>query len=177
MLKRFTERGRHNRIAGRLCEILSERARQPVFFHDFGVADTMDGRFDLLVLHAWLVLDELGAEGERKLSQSLVNTLFARLEEALREQGAGDMGMSRRMKKMASAFYGRLKAYSEARDEQAFAAALTRNLYRGESARVELADGVARYISSARARLRQCGLNEGRLDFGPVPGFAETHRL
>ncbi|MGH6877223.1 MAG: ubiquinol-cytochrome C chaperone family protein [Rhizomicrobium sp.] len=176
MLKAFRAHGRHNRVAARLCEALSARARQAVFFDDFGVADTIDGRFDLLVLHAWLVLQQLQAEGERMLSQSLVNALFVRLEEALREQGAGDMGMSRRMKTMAGAFYGRLKAYGEAGDEDEFVPALARNLYRGEPARVEHAAAVAKYVNGARARLRQCRLTEGQLDFGPVRGLAETRQ-
>ncbi|HEX4079004.1 MAG TPA: ubiquinol-cytochrome C chaperone family protein [Rhizomicrobium sp.] len=175
MLKAFRERSRRNRIAGRMCDILSARAREPVFFRDFGVPDTFDGRFDLLVLHAWLALERLQAEGERELAQSFVDALFVRLDDALREQGAGDIGMSRRMKKMAGAFYGRLEAYSAAGDETALAAALARNLYRGAPARVEHAAGLAKYASGARVRLLQCRLNDGRLDFGPVGGPAEAH--
>ena len=46
---------------------LVSRAREPVFFSHFGVADSVDGRFDLLVFHAWLVLAELkAAAGRRK---------------------------------------------------------------------------------------------------------------
>ncbi len=43
----------------RLYDALVNRAREPVFFAGFGVADSLDGRFDLLVFHAWLVLKEL----------------------------------------------------------------------------------------------------------------------
>jgi len=175
MLKALQQRGRRSRIAGRICEILSARAREPVFFREFGVADTFDGRFDLLALHAWLVLDRLQTVGEPELAQSFVDALFVRLDDALREQGAGDMGMNRRMKKMAGAFYGRLEAYEAAGDETALAAALARNIYRGAPARVEHAAGLAKYACGARARLRQCRLDEGRLDFGPVGGPAEAH--
>jgi cytochrome b pre-mRNA-processing protein 3 len=175
MLKAIRERSRRNRIGARMCEILSARAREPVFFRDFGVADTFDGRFDLLVLHAWLALDRLQVEGEHELAQSLVDALFVRLDDALREQGAGDMGMKRRMKKMADAFYGRLEAYRAAGDETALAVALARNIYRGAPARVEHAACLAKYAFAARVRLLQCRLNEGRLDFGPLGGLLKAH--
>jgi cytochrome b pre-mRNA-processing protein 3 len=158
-----------------MFEILSARAREPAFFREFGIADTFDGRFDLLVLHAWLALERLKEAGELELAQSFVDALFVRLDDALREQGAGDMGMNRRMKKMAGAFYGRLGAYDAAGDETALAAALARNIYRGEPARVEHAARLAKYAVGARARLRECRLDEGRLDFGPVGGPAEAH--
>lgn len=48
-------------LAGRLYRGLMERARAPVFYLEFGVADTIDGRFDLVALHAWLVLDRLAS--------------------------------------------------------------------------------------------------------------------
>jgi cytochrome b pre-mRNA-processing protein 3 len=170
MLTAIKARSRRRRIAAQLCQSLSARARQPEFFRDFGVADTFDGRFDLLVLHAWLVLDCLGNTGARDLAQALVDALFVRLDEGLREQGAGDMGMSRRMKKMASAFYGRLGAYGEAADEHALGDAILRNLYRGRSSHVEDAARLAKYVSDARKRLAGSHPDSGEIDFGPLPG-------
>jgi cytochrome b pre-mRNA-processing protein 3 len=169
MLTAIRARSRRRRLAARLCATLSARAREPVFFRDFGVADTFDGRFDLLVLHAWLVLDRLDTVGARDLAQALVDTLFVGLDEGLREQGAGDMGMSRRMKKMASAFYGRLGAYGEAADERDLGEALVRNLYRGEASHVEDAMRLAKYVSKARERLAGCHPESGEVDFGPLP--------
>ncbi|HTW35714.1 MAG TPA: ubiquinol-cytochrome C chaperone family protein [Rhizomicrobium sp.] len=145
------------------------RGRRPVFYETLGVPDTIDGRFDLLVLHAWLVLDRLAQQGADALSQSLVDALFVQFDEALREQGAGDMGMGRRMTKMADAFYGRLKAYREAPDEKALADAILRNLYRGDAAKVEQATALAIYAASVRERLSQADLNTGAPDFGPEP--------
>ncbi len=173
MLKTLKERSRRNRMAECLCAGVSAHARNPVFFGDYKVANSVDGRFDLVVLHAWLALDRLQSEGEGALAQSLVNALFVRLEEALREQGVGDLGLARRMKRMAGAFYGRLRAYGEAGDEHALAAALARNLYRGDTARVEAAPTLAKYVSAARVRLAGCRLGEGQLEFGPVPARTE----
>ena len=85
----------------------------------------------------------------------------------MRELGSGDIGLGRRMKKLADAFYGRMQAYGEARDEASLEAALVRNLYRG--VRQPAAKAMARYVLSARARLDACDVKGGVLDFGPLP--------
>ena len=147
--------------AGRIYAALVARSREPVFFATFGVPDTLDGRFDLLTLHAWLVLERLR---DAHLSQALIDTIFVGFDEALREMGAGDIGMGRRMKKFADAFYGRLQAYGAAQEEAAMEAALARNLYRG----VPGVRSLAGYVMRAKARL---GTWEGGMpDFGPLPG-------
>lgn len=145
------------------------RARRPVFYEKLGVPDTIDGRFDLLVFHAWLVLDRLEQQGANAVSQSLVDGLFVQFDEALREQGAGDMGMGRRMTKMADAFFGRLKAYRAATDQTALADAIVRNLYRGDAAKVEQAAALAIYAATVRERLSQADLSTATPDFGPEP--------
>jgi cytochrome b pre-mRNA-processing protein 3 len=176
MLKAFRRRNERRRTADSLCAQLSAQARDPAFYAACAVSDTFDGRFDVLVLHAWLVLDALQNRGERDLAQSLIDTLFVRLDEALREQGASDTGMNRRMKKMAGAFYGRLSAYGEAREEAGLAAALVRNVYRGEAERIEQSALLAKYAWAGRARLGQSRLAEGEADFGPVPAVTETNK-
>ena len=99
-LRRSKER---RSLVSRLHAALVARARDPVFFARFGVKDTLDGRFDLLVLHAWLVLERLNAVGATPLSQAFVDTVFVGFDEALREMGAGDIGIGRRMKQFADA--------------------------------------------------------------------------
>jgi cytochrome b pre-mRNA-processing protein 3 len=163
VLRRSKER---RALAARLHAALVARARDPVFFERFGVDDTLDGRFDLVVLHAWLVLERLKAVGT-PLSQALVDTVFTDFEEAMREMGAGDIGMVRRVKKLASAFYGRMRAYEGAQDETAIEAALIRNLYRGVTQ--PGAKALARYVLRAKARLKSCDVESGVLDFGPLP--------
>jgi len=100
------------------------------------------------------------------LSQALIDTIFTGFDEALRELGAGDIGMARRMKQMADAFYGRLEAYGAAAGASAMQAALTRNLYRGVAAPGMAA--MADYVLSARSRLATW--ENGVPDFGPLPG-------
>ena len=169
MLNALRRRAETRKASDMLLAGTIARARLPVFYETLGVPDTIDGRFDLLVFHAWLVLDRLEQQGANALSQSLVDGLFVQFDEALREQGAGDMGMGRRMTKMADAFFGRLKAYRAATDQETLAEAVVRNLYRGDAGKVEQATALAIYAASVRERLSQADLNTGAPDFGPEP--------
>ena len=166
MFNFLTKSHQRKQEAGRLYDEIVSRARQPVFFTQFAVADTLDGRFDMLLFHAWMVLAELkGADP----AQALTDAIFTGFDEAMREQGAGDMGISRKLKAMADAFYGRMAAYEAAGDEQELAAALAKNLWRG--APVDMpARVLAGYALRARQSLQR-SLPDG-LDFGPLPDLA-----
>ena len=154
-------------LAGELHAALVARARQPEFFATFGIKDTLDGRFDLIVLHAWLVLERLREAGASSLSQAFIDAVFVGFDEGLRELGAGDIGMGKRVKKLADAFYGRMQAYGDASDEAEMEAALIRNLYRG--APEAGAKPMAHYVMSARSSLKSSDIENGQLDFGPMP--------
>jgi cytochrome b pre-mRNA-processing protein 3 len=155
-------------FAMRLESQLSARARAPFFFRSLHVPDTMDGRFDMVALHGWLVLERLKANGMDEAAQAFIDVLFLGFDEALREQGTGDMGMGRRMKAFANAFFGRLHAYSGAQSETALADAIARNIWRGQPAG-DRGEVLARYVSSARTHLAKADLGGGILDFGPLP--------
>lgn len=152
----------------RLYAATVARAREAVFFTSFGVSDTIDGRFDLLALHAWLALDGLRAGKQSVLSQALTDRIFTGFDEGLRDLGTGDMGMGRKIKKLADAFYGRLQAYDACDSEIAMAAALQRNLYRGAGLAAH-AGTIACYAESARAHIAKSDLVNGEADFGPLP--------
>ena len=112
-------------------------ARQPAYFDRFAVADDVDGRFDMLSLVVAIMrrLKKMGESG-RVLSQQLFDTMFADMDLSLREMGAGDIGVSKRVRVMAEAFIGRLDVYLvaiDAADRAALSAALKRNLFRGNS--------------------------------------------
>ena len=147
------------------------RAREPAFYRRFSVPDTIDGRFDLVVLHAALVLEGMKRAGlNEKLGSPFVTAIFAGFEEALRELGVTDMGLIRRIKAMADAFYGRVEAYAEAmEDEDTLGLVILRNLYRGDAERAACAQALARYMRQAIARISAPALNTGEMDFGPVP--------
>jgi cytochrome b pre-mRNA-processing protein 3 len=169
MLLALGRSGARKRICRSFCEALNARAREPMFFRDLKVADTLDGRFDLVALHAWLLLDWLGSRGERELSQTVIDMLFVDFDESMRELGTGDMGMGRRMKKMADAFYGRLDAYRVAADEAALTEAIRRNIYRGEAGSEIVAQRLARYVTRCREHLSRIDPHSGAADFGSLP--------
>jgi len=152
----------------RLYDGLVSRARQPVFFRDFAVADSIDGRFDMMVLHAWLALSALKARGQDEAAQGLTDVIFTGFDEALREQGAGDMGISRKLKAFADGFYGRLTTYEAAPEAPALAAAIAKNVYRGAGVDAK-ARALADYALSARESLKQS--LPDTLDFGPLPSL------
>ena len=168
MLNLLRKSAARKEFASRLEAQLIARARAPIFYRGLEVPDTVDGRFDMVALHGWLALDRLKAAGMDAEAQALTDLLFIGFDEALREQGTGDMGMGRRMKAFASAFFGRLSAYSGARDEIMLAEALARNVWRAAAAD-DRARQLANYVTSARANLARSDLANGVLDFGPLP--------
>jgi cytochrome b pre-mRNA-processing protein 3 len=105
-------------------------ARHPVFYRDWQVPDTVDGRFDMIGLHTFLVLDRLkGAEDAFR--QALVDELFRDMDRSLREMGAGDLSVGKKVRKMAEVFYGRVAAYDQsiAVGGPELEAAIARNVY------------------------------------------------
>lgn len=169
MLNALRRTSQRARLVKSLYAALVSRARQPVFFERFGVADSIDGRFDMLALHAWLVLERLRADGLDDLARGLSQTIFVGFDEALRDLGAGDIGMGRKMQKLGDAFNGRLHAYDSARGEDELAAAILRNVYRGDEPHAQDAQSLARYALDARHALAACDLSDGALEFGALP--------
>ena len=178
MLARLSSRSDHRQAARKLYLGVVAQARDSVFYAEMGVPDTVDGRFDMIALHAWLVMRRLKSESAAaRVSQALFDSLFDDMDRSLRESGAGDLGVGRRVKTMAKAFYGRLAAYDEglAGDDDVLAAALGRNLYRGADPGAARLAAVAGYIRSEAAALEAQDLEDllgGRVRFGPPPAAA-----
>lgn len=152
------------------------QARQPAFYADFGVPDTVDGRFDLVVLHVFLVLHRLKQDHPQAsdLAQALFDTLFQDMDQSLRELGAGDMGVGPRIKRMIQGLYGRIAAYEAGLqgpvDE--LEGALRRNLYGTVTpvpASVAAVADYMRHESAALAQANLTALTTGELVFGPPP--------
>ncbi len=105
------------------------QAREPLFYRDLGVPDTVNGRFDLLVLHLWMVLRRLRpAPDGVGLSQALFDRFCDDMDANLREMGVGDLTVPKRMQAFGEAFYGRVAAYDVAlaAGEEPLAQALAR---------------------------------------------------
>lgn len=144
------------RAAAALFGAAMEQSRLPEFYTQWGVDDSVEGRFELLALHVYLLLRKLKPAGgaASPLSQRLLDALFASLDRALREMGVGDLSVGRKIRAMAEAFYGRVGAYEAAlssADAGALAAALGRNVYGDEHA--AHAAGLADYMREAAIAL------------------------
>ncbi len=88
------------------------QARQPVFYARLGVPDTVDGRFDLVALHIFLILQRLKAEPDAApFAQAVFDAMFADMDRNLREMGVGDLSVGKKVKAMAQGLYGRIAAY------------------------------------------------------------------
>ncbi len=136
------------------------QARQPVFYKDWHVPDTLDGRFDVIVLHLFLVLAV--HEKEKDFCRHLTELFFADMDRSLREMGASDTGVGIRVKNMAQAFYGRLAAYAETIDnETLLGEAIVRNVWREKPVGAEDAAALAGYMQRNRNPVARVSVSTG----------------
>ena len=137
-------------IANDLYLTIVRQARNPLFYEAYGVADTLEGRFDMIVAHAFLVLRRFKADHEKtqNTGQNLFDMMFADLDRSLRELGIGDVGVSVRIKKMVEAFYGRIDAYEKGLEKggDVLEAALLRNMYHGQQPTPDQVRTMANYL-------------------------------
>lgn len=124
---------RHNAAVDALYAALVEQARQPTFYAKLGVPDTVDGRFEMIALHMFLVLHRLkGDAAAEAFGQALFDAMFADMDRSLREMGVSDLSVGRHVKNMAKGFYGRVAAYESGLADPTDAAlgeAVRRNVY------------------------------------------------
>jgi cytochrome b pre-mRNA-processing protein 3 len=158
-------RGHRDRNIHGLYGAIVAQARSPVFYTTYGVPDTVEGRFELIVLHLVLVLTRLGRPDEgatgrgrqprHTFGQQLFDAFCGDLDDNLREMGVGDLAVPREMRRFGEAFYGRQAAYAAALagdNAQELEKAFARNIFAvgGVDAR---AAQLARYARAAASRL------------------------
>lgn len=134
-----------------LYESALAQARQPLFYTDLGVPDTLDGRFDLIVLHMCVIRQALLVAGEEEGDGALLQAMDERfikdMDYCLREVGVGDLSVGKQVKAMAGAYQGRWTRYRAALDadnEGAMMDAIVTNVYR----EIDVPDGAARAIAT-----------------------------
>jgi cytochrome b pre-mRNA-processing protein 3 len=156
-------------------------ARRPELYEALGAPDRMDGRFELLTLHAGLVLRRLAALGGvgDAVAQDLVDSLFSHFDDTLREIGYADVGVAKRLKTMGRAFYGRNAAYAAALDDTPaeLATTLARNVYGAGGGDASQAEALAHYVASLDAALGSIPIEtftEGRFRF-PLGSIVVPH--
>ena len=156
------------------------KARDPLFYRDLGVPDTVDGRFDLILLHMWMVLRRLrrDAAGPDR-AQALFDRFCTDMDDNLREMGVGDLTVPKRMQAFGEAFYGRAAAYDQALSEagdgdQPLAQAICKNILNGKrnGEGIDNANRLAGYVQATVTgldRLDEAALLAASWTFPPLP--------
>ena len=167
MVLRLFRRSANRQLIDRLSGEIVAAARDPVLFTEYGIDDSLEGRFEAVTLHAVLVLRRLNRMDPPapEIAQDLTDAIFRSFEIALREMGVGDISVPKRMKTIAGAFLGRAAAYDLALrgGAPALKAALARNVYDGR----KNPDRLARYVETANETLAEASLEA--FTQGPVP--------
>lgn len=132
------------------------QSRQPVFYAQWAVPDTVTGRFDMISLHMAMLFRRLRHEGDgaKTFSQAVFDLFFKDMDRSLREMGVTDIGVPKKIQKMGSLFFGLLAALNQAldqSDEVALADVLVRNVYEGNEG--EHVAALAAYLRALDARL------------------------
>ena len=186
MVARFLGIGRRSkqeRTGFELYGAAVAAARDPYLFEALGVPNTLDGRFDMIALHAFLVIQRVKREPEpgRTLAQAVFDAMFSDMDINLREMGVSDLSVGKRVRAMWEAFHGRANAYTAALNDSAPAvleSALARNVWRGAAA----GTGPARLARLMRAQAAHLAgqsldaLKRGAADFLPAAVAAQCAR-
>jgi cytochrome b pre-mRNA-processing protein 3 len=156
-LFRWTKRHPRADTIPSLYGVIVAQARKPAFYADYGVPDTPEGRFDMILLHLILFIRRLREEpgGVQGLGQGVFDLFCRDMDHSFREMGIGDLAVPKHMHRVAEAFYGRAAAYDRAIDtagEEQLAAVLARNIFPG-SAAPGSAWRLAYYVRGAIAEL------------------------
>ena len=152
-----------NKMARQLYAAIVAQARHPVFYRHMGVADTIPGRFELVSLHMFIVLDRLscGDDTSDQLAQQLVDVMFVDMDDVARETGVGDMGVGPRIKKLARSFQSRLEYYKLAIDGDGdggfprgtLSDALIEVFFANDKAQMPKVEQLAAYVIAQQARV------------------------
>ncbi len=142
----------------RLYGAIVAAARHPRFYQEMGVADTIDGRFEMIVLHLFLVLDRLKSEGVEDLRQNLTDEFFNDMDGSLRELGVSDVTVGKKVRKLAESYYGRVLAYDNALAQpELLDETLRRNVYDAEMSQ-DCIKSLGSYIKHAKRTLGAAAL-------------------
>ncbi|MCS0496991.1 ubiquinol-cytochrome C chaperone [Ancylobacter sp. MQZ15Z-1] len=184
MILRFFRRDDGRETIQRLYGAIVAHSRDPSFYTAYGVPDTIEGRFEMILVHAFLLFHRLKSEGEeqRALGQRVFDAFCVDMDANLREMGVSDVAVPKRMKKVAESFYGRVGAYDGALDRddaQALAESVLRNVFGSDSARGAEARAMAAYIGEAArslAALPFATLAAGEFPLPAPAGFISEER-
>lgn len=165
MFSWIAARTRRRRNAHNFYGSIVALSRTPALYSDFGVPDTVEGRFEILVLHMFTALEWLGRENaaQRKLNQDLVNLFFDDMDTTSRELGVGDLAVPKRMRTLAAVYKERIAAYKKVfkdADTRLLSDEFEQNIFAGKDASHEGAKELVLYVQSLRKKLADTSIEE-----------------
>ena len=161
---------------------IAAQGRLPIFYTGYGVPDTIDGRFEMLCLHAYALFHSLKGKGADAdaLAQATYDAMFADVDGSLREMGVADLGVGKRIKTMTEALNGRIQAFDRALAAEGLALdeAIRRNVY-GTVAPADIqVRAMADYLRRLRVALAGTSMADlcaGRLSLPAPPEVEGSH--
>jgi cytochrome b pre-mRNA-processing protein 3 len=184
MMFHFFRRNPANHSIASLYGTIVAQARAAPFYRICGVPDTVNGRFEMVLLHTVLVLRRLESEPPpvRRIGQALFDRFCADMDGSLREMGVGDLAVPVKMRKIGEAFYGRQAAYGAAlaaNDAEPLVAALERNVFGTHTGTQSptSAPGVDRLAAYVRAAAAQLADQSGEALSRAELSFPDPERL
>jgi len=186
MLESLRTRSQTRRKAGELYGAVVAQARRPEFYTALGVPDTPVGRYEMVVLHLFLVLEQLrsAAGGAAPLDRLLVEAFIEDMDDSLRELATGDLSVAKKVRRAAAGLYDRSMDYRAALADAAeapLAAALARYIHDapGEAEGAE-ADArllaLAAYVRQAVRALSEASPASAGVRFPDPPSSVEVQR-
>ncbi len=141
------------RIVERVYAEIVAQARQPAFYEQSGVPDTMEGRYEMMVLHVFLLLNRLrdADEKARDAAQAVCDHFFLEMDRAMREMGVGDLTVPKKMKKIAALYASRSQTYGDALSgevDSRLAKALAKAIFDDET-KLDAGEALATYVRTS----------------------------
>jgi len=171
MFPLFARKPRAADTISTLYGMIVAQARLPCFYRDYAVADTVNGRFEMIVLHLAMVLDRLARDADlQRLGQGIFDRFCRDMDHNLREMGIGDLKVPKEMRRLGEAFYGRSQAYQiawAAAGDDLLVKALQKNIYEAEAA------AAPRLAAYSRATLRVLAAQPAQAFAGGALHFPE----
>jgi cytochrome b pre-mRNA-processing protein 3 len=182
MFRWFSERAARRDAAEKIYDAIVAQSRNPVFYVRCGVPDTLSGRFDMLVIHMFIVMQNLklgGKEGEL-LGREIVEAFVKEMDSMVRDLGVMDLQVPQEVRKIASLFYGQLIVYTDAvekKNRQALAEAVWKSFHSGDESANVAANELADYILRGIRNISEMPLNmllQGNLMFPEVAALKQA---
>jgi cytochrome b pre-mRNA-processing protein 3 len=137
-------------------------ARDPDWYRMCGVADSVEGRYDMITLVLTLVMLRLEDAGDMGPATARLTELFVEdMEGQMREAGIGDPTVGKKINALMESMNGRIGAYRDGlrSDPKVLVEAVRRNV---TMAQPDEAEALVQRMAALHARLERTGVDELR---------------